>query len=103
MGDLDTDPKMMRAQQDKDAAETIAPDETREAPKAGDTDAVSGAARKAAIEGRFEDGRDPLDVVFEANRAAVETGGETTERSPQERTAAEKASLAQPGRSRLGS
>ncbi|MBB3996465.1 hypothetical protein [Aureimonas pseudogalii] len=106
MGDLDTDPKMMRTQQNEDAPETIETDETAKAAlRPNDVDAVSQTERERAKAGNVADGRDQMDVVFEANRRAVSSdeSDARTARTPEDRREAERQSLAQPGRSRLGS
>lgn len=70
MSGLSTDPKMMRAQQDKDTPETIEADETHRPEQRHDSDAASAAARTAAKAQPIADPADGQNAVFAANRAA---------------------------------
>ena len=77
MGDMDTDPKMMRAQQDKDVPETVAPDETNGVRAPSDSDALSRAAREAAQGEVIADPADGQNDVLAANRAVAGSGSQT--------------------------
>lgn len=64
----DTDSKMMRAQQNKDARQTIEPDETHPRPQAHDSDPASGRDRDAAVAGTADVSQDQMDVIFNENK-----------------------------------
>lgn len=64
----DTDSKMMRAQQNKDARQTIEPDETHPRPQAHDSDAASGRDRDAAAAGTADVSQDQMDAIFAENK-----------------------------------
>jgi len=98
MGDLDTDPQMMRRQQAQDVRETIAPDETEAKRTATDTDPESQAAREAAQADEITRANTQQDAVFEQN----ERGQGAAETDQMASAATDGASLVHPGRSLLG-
>ncbi len=80
MGDLDTDSKMMREQQNRDAPETIEADETERRRTASDLDREDRLAREAAGAGRTLTDEDQQDAVLRQNRERVQAShGEGTE------------------------
>lgn len=64
----DTDSKMMRAQQNKDARQTIEPDETHPATQAHDSDPASGKDREEALAGEAATANDQMDAIFNGNK-----------------------------------
>lgn len=95
----DTDPKMMRGQQDKDTRQRIEPDETLPSRDRRDSDAASGTDRKAAKAGRLGPEPGSQDAVLAQNRrsdysaeASILETGDIPEKPP----------LAQRDRSLLG-
>ncbi|MFD2236956.1 hypothetical protein [Aureimonas populi] len=68
--------KTIREQQARDVTETVAPDETRERARAGDSDAASSAARKAAMDHPIADPAKGQDDVLSANEASAGHDGD---------------------------
>ena len=104
MSGLDTDPKMMRGQQDKDAPETIEADESQARGGRSDLDAASRRDREAAKgpEGdRATSANETMDHVFNENRAAAGSG-RTADHMMEDAATDGSASLAQRDRSLLG-
>ncbi len=104
MSGLDTDPKMMRQQQDKDAPETIEADEREARGGRSDLDAVSRRDRLAAQapEGdRATSANETMDDVFDENRTAVGSG-RTADRMMEDMATDGAATLVQKDRSLLG-
>lgn len=99
MGDLDTDPQMMRRQQAQDMSETIPADETAGPKTPTDTDPESLAAREAAKADEITRANTQQDAVFEQNKRG-EGAAETDQMAS---AATDGVSLAHPGRSLLGS
>lgn len=95
MGDLDTDPKMMRAQQGQDVPETVEADETNGVRDRSDSDPLSRAAREAAKGEVIADPADGQDDVLAANRAAAGAGSPAPKQN-------EEGPLANKDRSLLG-
>lgn len=80
MGDLDTDSKMMREQQNRDAPETIEADEAGRHRSASDLDREDRLAREAAGAGRTLTDEDGQDAVLRQNRERVQAShGETAQ------------------------
>ncbi|MBP0615178.1 hypothetical protein [Jiella mangrovi] len=67
MPDLDTDPKMMREQQDRDTKENAG--EKDGARRQADSDAQSAAERQAALEGEGGSQEDQMDAILRQNGA----------------------------------
>ncbi|MEX6507080.1 hypothetical protein [Jiella sp. M17.18] len=101
MADSDTDPKMMRAQQDRDTPEHIARDETAPRREAGDTDAASAADRERALAGGTANSVDQMDAILGANRAGHGAQATAADEAEAEGEASGKAGLVRSGRSRL--
>lgn len=93
MPELDTDPKMMRAQQNKDAREAV--DQPGAKRDASDSDARSAEERKVAIAGKPA-GQTTGASLHQNHRVADEPDGEAAEAGD------DRGGLARPGRSRLG-
>ncbi|MBO0902370.1 hypothetical protein [Jiella sonneratiae] len=84
MPDLDTDPTLVRDQQDRDTPQQIGSEGRRK--EAGDSDAESGEARRAAIRGEGAGGREQMDAILKQNRdgggsAGAKDGTGTSSRS----------------------
>ena len=75
MADQNPDPKMMRAQQDRDTPEHIAPDETRASAGHSDSDAASRRDRESAKAGLAPNGQEQMASILEQN------GGDASDRS----------------------
>lgn len=104
MSGFDTDPKMMRGQQDKDTPETIEADERAAKTGRSDLDAASRRDREAAKAPEGEDAasaNETMDDVFNENRAAAGSG-RTADRMMEDTATDGSASLAQTDRSLLG-
>ena len=71
MPDLNTDPKMMRDQQDKDTPQHIDEDETHGGPERSDSDPRSGAERESARDGKLPASSNQQDAIFQQNRACA--------------------------------
>ncbi|ORE98763.1 hypothetical protein [Aurantimonas sp. 22II-16-19i] len=97
MPDSDTDPRMMRAQQDADTPETVPVEEGRREDEASDSDVASGRERRAAIAGQAAD-EEQMEAILRQNRqarpSAVDAGTGTAGGS--------RKSLVRHGRSLLG-
>lgn len=76
MADTDTDPRMMRAQQDGDTPETIPVEEGRRQDEASDSDAASGRERRAAIAGQGSD-EEQMEAILRQNRQSPPSAADT--------------------------
>ena len=97
MPDLDTDPKMMRKQQDCDTPQAIDHQDGTARSEKGDTDSESGRDRRAAIAGEG-----PREEQMEA--ILRQNGGESAGKKhevPASQDAHPRKGLARSGRSRL--
>lgn len=102
MTGFDSDPKMMRAQQNKDARETIEADETHAREGRSDVDEASGREREAAkAGGETRSANETMDDVFNENRAAAGSS-RTGDRMISDVATDGSASLARKDRSLLG-
>ncbi|MCB8840112.1 hypothetical protein [Aurantimonas sp. VKM B-3413] len=103
MPDFDTDPKMMREQQDKDTPEHLARDETLAHPGASDSDAASRDDRRKALRTGTGDSTAQMDAILDANHAEAGAGGTPSgeDEEAAEKSASHRAGLARSGRSRL--
>ncbi|RFC66173.1 hypothetical protein DYI37_01505 [Fulvimarina endophytica] len=101
MPDLSTEPKMMRAQQDKDTPERIAEDETRPGAGRTDADAESARDREASKKGEARYETEQQQAIFEGNQ---KSGTAKTDGKPQTAKRPEESGdhgLANEGRSLL--
>ncbi|MCQ0988128.1 hypothetical protein [Jiella marina] len=94
MPEFDTDPKMMREQQDKDTPEEISRDETARRSDASDSDFESKKQREAALAGEGVD-EEQMASILRQNQQPNDKP------TPAEAESEEGHGLARSGRSRL--
>lgn len=100
MPDLDTDPSMMREQQDRDTPQSIGEDTSR-AGESSDSDAGSREAREAAKAGSASESGPRTQAAAGENGQAT-SGGRYDIASMRKAALARSASLVRKGRSLLG-
>lgn len=102
MSDPSTDSKVIREQQNKDTPERLEADETQaHGPRRTDTDARSGADRRAAKKGEATFANEQMDAIFNEN-AEGERIDEGESRFEEDMATDGNASLARKTRSILG-